>query len=175
MRIDNTIEGIFRDISIPLTNFAYNILRNKHDSQDMVSETFLKALEYIYIHKELPGKPFYFTVIRNISIDFLRKKKRIIYTEESDQLVEKDAVSSEVFDEVYEVITEELVGELLKKLSGSYANIFYLRYKYEMSFTEIGGIMGIEEGNARLIFHRARRKLEKLYHEKFKEENECEK
>lgn len=164
-----TIEDLFKQLSIPLTKFANHILRNNYDAQDMVAETFVRAIEHICIYNELPGKAFYFKVIRNLSIDTLRRKKRITYMEESEMILEAQD-QCDVFEEVYERITEELFDQLLKQLCERYANVFYLRYQCDLSFKEIGSIMEIDEGNARILYHRARKKIATLYEVQLKEE-----
>ncbi len=160
--IENNLDAIFNEMVTPLTNFAFNILKNRYDSQDMVAETFVRIIEYVYINQGLPGRPYYFKVIRNLSIDFLRRKKRNLYMEEIEIQLEQQEIR-DVFEEVYEKMTEELLTGLLKSLPERYANIFYLRYEWDLPFAEIASIMEIEEGNARLLYHRAKKKIAMLY------------
>ena len=164
------LEDIFSEISAPLTNFAFHILKNTYDAQDMVAETFVKILEYTYVYDQFPARSFYFTVIRNLSIDFLRKKKRISYIDGNEFMPEPQD-KSDTFEEVHEIFTGELIDKLIKQLPERYANVFYLRCQCDMSFSEIGDILEIEEGNARILFHRARKKMKELYELEFKEDN----
>jgi RNA polymerase sigma-70 factor (ECF subfamily) len=69
---------------------------------------------------------------------------------------------TDVFEEVNELIEKENVVKLIHNLPERYANVFYLKYTYEMSFIEIGNVMGMKENHARVLYFRAKNKLKKM-------------
>jgi len=157
----NLTEELFQSLSIPLYNFLYNILKNKHDAEDIVADTFVRILEIVYVDGKVPNKPLCFTIARNLAIDFLRRKKKVSYDSvaiEGMQITD----DLDVFEEVNKMFEENDVDGLIKQLPEVYANIFYLRFYHDLSFKEIGDIMEFSENNARVMYFRARNKLKKI-------------
>ena len=158
---NNLIELTFYELAVPLQRFIYHIVKNNHDAEDLVADTFVRILEFATINNALPNKPLCFTIARNLSFDFLRRKKKVQLLFEPKELLEIED-DTDVFEEVNELIEMESVVRLIHILPEMYANVFYLKYTYEMSFLEIGTIMGMKESNARVMYFRARKKLKKL-------------
>lgn len=161
----NLIDESFRELAIPLYKFVFNILKKQHDAEDIVSDTFVRTLEIVYSSNELPQRPLYFTIARNLAIDFLRRRKKINYNSE---VIENITIAddTDVFDEVNRIAENEEVEKLIGTLPDVYANVFYLRFSQYLSFEEIGKVMDMSENNARVIYFRARTKLKKMIAEK---------
>jgi RNA polymerase sigma-70 factor (ECF subfamily) len=158
---NNLIELIFSDLAGPLQRFIFHIVKNSHDAEDLAADTFVRILEFINIHHTLPDKALCFTMARNLSFDFLRRKKKIVLQSDQKELLEVED-EADVFEEVNELIEKENVIKLIHNLPELYANVFYLKYTYEMSFIEIGNVMGIRENHARVLYFRARNRLKKI-------------
>lgn len=144
--------------------FAYGFLKDIHMAEDIVQESF--ASIYIHRHKYKPKnsfKTYLFAIVRNKSIDFIRKNKNY----SSVNLEKIPILSTEL--EPYEILErKEEVSysiELLNKLNQDYRTAFYLYEVDGFTYKEIGEIMDKSLAQVKIIIYRARRKIQKLVKE----------
>ena len=147
-------------------SIAYNILTNREDSEESVSDTYLAAWNTIPPRRPNFLNAFLGKLTRHISIDRWRKrsaKKRgggemPLVLEELQECV----ASGENLEERYE--QKELVRQVRKfvaSLSDTERRVFVCRYWYLDSTAEIAKRFGFSENKVSSILHRTRGKLEK--------------
>ena len=135
------------------------IIRDEYLAEDIVHQAFLRIIynldkiNEIKCHKTMS---FIVIIVRNIAIDFYRKRKR------------ENNIS---FDEVEIYIEDEKSGndfilndieEAILKLPLNYLNVFKLRFSHGYSYKEIAEILEISEVNARQRISRGKKKLEEI-------------
>lgn len=114
-RIGKGDAAAFKDLydGINKTLFAYilSIVRNFHDSEDILHETYLKIRAAAHLYQP-QGKPmaWIFTIARNLSLMHLRKNKPI--SEFSMDDLENNKNFSDMMDEQDKVILTHLLSEL---------------------------------------------------------------
>jgi len=168
-QLNNSIDELFYDLSLPLQKFIFNIVKNRHDAEDLVADTFVRIIEYIDSNSEFPSKALCYAIARNLSIDFLRRKKKVyVPSDEEFMLYIQD--ECDVESEVEEIIINEYIEELVSEMPEVYSNIFLLKFSDELSFLEIGSVMGIKENHARVMYYRAKNKLKKIIEERKRNE-----
>ena len=147
-------------------SIAYNILTNREDSEESVSDTYLAAWNTIPPRRPNFLNAFLGKLTRHISIDRWRKrsaKKRgggemPLVLEELQECV----ANGENLEERYE--QKELVRQVRKfvaSLSDTERRVFVCRYWYLDSTAEIAKRFGFSENKVSSILHRTRGKLEK--------------
>ena len=102
-----------------------------------------------------------FSIARNLSIDYMRKKGR---AGNETELLETDAVSQAGAEE--ELIKSERLARLEKALSmlrDDYREALILSRYENMKYKQIGEITGCSEGAVKVRIHRALIELRKLY------------
>lgn len=123
-----------------------------------MQEAFLRALKGILrFESKSSVKTWLFSIARNCYIDEMRKKKQ---TESLDS-IENCAVH---FELEYEMLEKEMKTELnaaISSLEQRSQNIVIMRM-HGYSFAEIGQKMGFAEGSARVLNHRAMKKLKEV-------------
>ncbi len=136
------------------------LLRMVHDRDtalDLAQDTFVKAwsrLRSLRNHASFPS--WICSTARRTALDHLRRKKvrkEVSMSEES--FVERA-------DERESVLSAEglaLLEQAVCKLSERDRQLITLAYWKELSFTDVGRIMGIPEPNVRVYLHRARKRL----------------
>lgn len=142
--------------------FANSMVMNFHTAEDIVQECFAK----IYINRErykptFTFKTYLFTVIRNHSIDTLRKAK---YKKEVSIESAFDVAFLETPEKV--VLKEEnkeTVFAILNHLKDDYKIALILYAVYEMSYKDIALVMQKTAPQIKIIIYRARQKLKNLY------------
>ena len=96
-------------------------------------------------------------IAKNLWIDYLRKNKRKVELNENEELNIQSEQNIE--NEYIEREDENKVFEKIKALDEISQKVMYLRVKGEMSFKEIGDILGKSENWARVTFYRAKQKV----------------
>lgn len=142
----------FKDVYL----FVYSLSKDKHISEDITSETFLKAVKAIDSFKgNCDIKVWLFQIAKNSYYSYLRKNKNLIDIdsipeEKDDTNIEKSVYSSEESMKVHEI---------LHNLPEPYKEVFSLRVFGELSFSQIGNLFGKTENWACVTFHRAKIKI----------------
>ena len=147
-------------------SIAYNILTNREDSEESVSDTYLAAWNTIPPRRPNFLNAFLGKLTRHISIDRWRKrsaKKRgggemPLVLEELQECV----ANGENLEERYE--QKELVRQVRKfvaSLSDTERRVFVCRYWYLDSTAEIAKRFDFSENKVSSMLHRTRGKLEK--------------
>ncbi len=152
------LEKIYLEYHRDMYVTAYSILKNHHDSQDMVQEAVLKLsgnLHKILDIKCKKTRAFLVIIVRNLSLDTYNKRKGIILLEHDKvkQFPNKDEI---LIEENF--IRKEFSSEIAKyieKIYLPYADILTLRYYYELEIYEIARNLNITENNVSVRINRA--------------------
>lgn len=76
--LDSLYEAYFRDIY----RFLYSLSHDHHTAEDLIQETFFRAHLYIENYNGEKAKTWLFTVAYHAFIDYRRKHKRTVITEQ---------------------------------------------------------------------------------------------
>ena len=134
---------------------AYQYTQNKEDALDVVQDAFIKAYQNLSrFDRKREFGPWFLTIVRNQSIDFLRKRKRRRVEDLPPVLADHYAQKK----------TERRVLRLdirraMAKLADYQRTIIFLKDYQGHSYAEIAEILGIPLGTVMSRLHHARRKL----------------
>ncbi|MBC8590264.1 RNA polymerase sigma factor [Wansuia hejianensis] len=140
-------------------------------AEDIAQDVFA----YVYTYKEkykfsYSFKTFIYTLGRNKSIDYVRKQSRIDLNpldRDDERLFSEESLE----DKIIKDEEKRLLFNSLKKLNPEYERVIYLVDFEELSYKEIGKVLGKTLGQTKILIHRARNKL-KLIMEKGAENDE---
>ena len=144
---------------------------NTSEAEDITQEVFIKVWKNIKKYKkEQNFKTWVFSIAKNSTIDFLRKKKAINFSDLDSVVNEPDFDFSETIsdtnllpDEVLEKLQDsELLNNLVNKLSFQYKTILLLHYQEEMTFDEIGKVLNKPLNTVKSYHRRAILELRKM-------------
>ncbi len=146
-------------------SIAYNILFNREDSEECVSDTYLAAWNTIPPRRPNFLNAFLAKMTRHISIDRWRKrsaKKRgggeiILALEELEDCM--DSSSVETGCEKKELT--RVLNQFLSSLPETERNVFLCRYWYLDSIQTISEVSGFSQSKVISMLHRLRGKLRK--------------
>jgi len=158
------VNEIFTEYHVRLYNISLRILRSQDDAEDALAQTFLKIMDHVDQIEKIPRHetlPFCVILLRNASIDILRKNNKLVPTDFTDELSElaSDTPENRFFDNY----DRKRLLELVHQLSPEDRYLLELRLGEEMSYQEIGPLLNITEATARKRFQRALKKLQKMY------------
>ena len=135
---------------------AFHYTKNKEDAMDVVQDAFMRA--YLNLNKfdfRRKFRPWLLSIVRNLAIDLLRRRKRThtdelpaVLPERSDQTTHADR----------KLLRRE-IRDLMNELSEQKREIIFLKDYQGHSYTEIAEIMDIPLGTVMSRLHHARKKL----------------
>ena len=146
---------------------ALRLLNNPDDALEVVQTSIEKGLNHpgapALDHQEF--KPWLFTVVRNKSIDILRRKKRLPHVEH-EEYHSAAPQRHEPDSSLQQVQLKETIEQGLELLNTQQREIVLLRDYHNFSYAEIAKILGIAKGSVMSRLHRARMALREILVEK---------
>ncbi|MEZ0227442.1 MAG: sigma-70 family RNA polymerase sigma factor [Planctomycetota bacterium] len=157
-------EAVFRENEEHLFDLAYRLTGSAADAEDVVQDTFTRALEHPPERLDLPLRPWLVRVAMNVGRDLLRKRRRTRYT--GDWLpspLETDSVpaASDPPDVRYGRLESASAAFLraLEALPAKPRAVLLLRDAFGYSVRETADVLAISEPDVKTTLHRARRVL----------------
>ena len=148
---NESLNVLIRRYLKPIYNFVYTYVRSEQESEDITQEVFLKVWKNIRKFKRDKNfKTWIYKIAKNTSIDFLKKKKNILFSdidkekENEDDLLFVETIADEecLPDEIY--LKKELeinIQNILDEIPIKYKEIMELYYINEFNFREISEIL----------------------------------
>lgn len=129
--------------------FAYRIVGNAYDAEDIAQETFVKVWKHLKRFDERKSfKTWMLSIAKNTALDFLKKKKAVPFSSLVDgegghapieEVADSEMLPSELFDRADLV---SFFAAVFAKLSPHYRVVLTLHYNEQLSFREIGEVLG---------------------------------
>ena len=147
-----------------LYTIAYNILKDKPDSDECVNDTYMGAWNSIPPQKPNILKTYLSKLTRNISMKKLRyntakKRYNSQYDLAIDELRELECTTENVEDKYDEKVIAEFIGKFISELELNKRTIFLARYWYFFSIHDIARKLGYTESKVKTTLKRTRDKL----------------
>ncbi len=125
--------------------FAYTFTKNQCDAEDIVSESVVKALAAAdSIKNPQYIKPWFYRIISNTAVTFLKSKKRFQSAEE----FENDLTAEDDYSEV-------TLMSIINNLDLKYRETVVLRFLENMRISEIAEVTGVNENTVKTRLYRA--------------------
>ncbi len=145
-------EVVYRDFHARIYNLVARIVGNPDDAADITQEVFLRAFAHpIDTSDGCSVEPWLYRIAVNASYDHLRRGAARPATS-LDRVPEVAAPG----DGFAHAETARLVESCLAGLTPRYRTALVLKDLHGMSTTEIAEVMGVHQGAARVLLHRAR-------------------
>jgi RNA polymerase sigma-70 factor (ECF subfamily) len=144
---------------------CYRMTGSAADAEDLVQETWCRALERPPADRDAPIRPWLFTVATNLCIDALRKRKRERYfgpwlpsPVETDRLADVEPSAEARYSALESASAAFLLA--LEALDPKQRAVLILRDVLGLSGPEVAEVLAISPENVRVVLHRARKALE---------------
>jgi RNA polymerase sigma-70 factor (ECF subfamily) len=147
-----------------LYSYALVLTRNRTEAEDLVQETYVRALKaMVRLKAESNVKSWLFTILRNIWFNQLRHRRRAPQLVEMDLDGSNDGISVEASLNPHAIYVSEmernLVREAIQRLPPAFCEVILLREYEELSYQEIANILECPIGTVMSRLARARSKL----------------
>src|SRR6059036_1600707 len=145
-------------------SYLHMSVGNRHDAEDLTTQTFLKMLEAIgrFRWKAAPFSAWLFRIAHNLAMDHFRATKRWQPEEEVPEPEGSEESSAE--EAAFESIGRRSMLELIENLSHEQKQVLTLKFVFNLPNAEVATILGKTEGAIKSLQHRALVSLEKQIH-----------
>ncbi|HJQ50602.1 MAG TPA: sigma-70 family RNA polymerase sigma factor [Gaiellaceae bacterium] len=134
---------------------------NRHDAEDLTTQTFLKMLEKIGSFKwqSAPFSAWLFRIAHNLAMDHFRARRRWQPEEEVPEPVGDAEPSAELT--AMQTIGRESMLKLIERLSPEQQQVLTLKFVFNLPNAEVAAILDKTEGAIKSLQHRALVSLQK--------------
>jgi RNA polymerase sigma-70 factor, ECF subfamily len=142
-------------------SYLHVTVGNRHDAEDLTTQTFLKMLEAIgrFRWGSAPFSAWLFRIAHNLAMDHFRSTRRWQPEEEVPEPDADESTSAETG--ALESIGRKSMMELIDDLSGEQQQVLTLKFVFNFSNGEAATILGKTEGAVKSLQHRALVTLQK--------------
>jgi RNA polymerase sigma-70 factor, ECF subfamily len=142
-------------------SYLHMSVGNRHDAEDLTTQTFLKMLEAIgrFRWQSAPFSAWLFRIAHNLAMDHFRASRR--WQPEEDVPEPEDAIESSAEDAAFESIGRRSMLDLIENLSHEQKQVLTLKFVFNFSNGEAAKILGKTEGAVKSLQHRALVSLQK--------------
>jgi len=156
------MEEIYNTYFSPVYNYVYYKLLNRENTEDLVSQVFMKVLSNLdrYDEEKASLKTWIFRITDRTLIDFYRKKKPTVSCDNEESGLENVLFVhfEEQYDQAYSP-ARQAVKQALKQLPERDRTFIYYKYYLGVTNREIARRMDMNENTVSAILARARQKL----------------
>lgn len=152
------LEAIYSLYIQDVYRYIHSLCKNEALAQDIVQETFYRALIYLDSYKDEKIKPWLFKVAYHTFIDFVRKEKRVTYMDDVTSIPSKNV---QPLEETY--FLKKSIGDwftLLDSIPVEKRNIVLLRDYYQFSYQEIADMLGLSLAKVKVTLYRTRKEIQ---------------
>lgn len=140
-------------------NLARWLVRNDHDAEDVVQESFLKAYKAQESFRGSDPRVWMLSIVRNTAMDFLRRSKKGMAVPLEDRGHESEDRSPGPERLLLEQTRREQVRQAISHLEPEFREVVVLREIEGLSYKEIASALGIPMGTVMSRLSRARNLL----------------
>lgn len=165
--ITSDVFGRLYDLHVkPIFRFIYFKVNSQEEAEDLTSETFLRAWDYI--SKSGKGneikniRAFFYQIAGNLVVDYYRKKDLLPLA--LDAMVGNGNISDNRISHFDKIIKNEEIRDIkaaLKNIPENYCDIVIWYYLEDLKIAEISQIIRKSEGAVRVLIHRALKSLKR--------------
>lgn len=142
--------------------FVYFKVPSAEIAEDLTSEAFLKAWQYLKEKREVNDlQALLYSVARSVVIDWYRANahERTVSLDETMSFDGMEPASEKLLKQVEAGLDTTLVLEKVRCLKDEYRDVIVMRYLDELSTREIAEVLGKSPSNIRVLIHRATKAL----------------
>src|SRR6476661_7143857 len=142
-------------------SYLHMSVGNRHDAEDLTTQTFLKMLESIgrFRWQSAPFSAWLFRIAHNLAMDHFRARRRWQPEEEVPEPVGSEEPSAEL--EAMQSIGRQSMMELIEKLSPEQQQVLTLKFVFNFPNADVAKILDKTEGAFKSLQHRALASLQK--------------
>ena len=157
---NDVLAAVYRTYSREIYLYLYGLSHNRQLSEDLMQETFAKALITV-VTADTGIRAWLYKVARNLYFNTYRQDKRLIIGLENAE--NKGVIREEIEESpLSKLLRTERKKALYNKLEGKKREVLLLQYFSGLSGKDIAKLLDITTENVRILAFRGKKEL-KLY------------
>jgi RNA polymerase sigma-70 factor, ECF subfamily len=142
-------------------SYLHMSVGNRHDAEDLTTQTFLKMLESIrrFHWRSVPFSAWLFRIAHNLAMDYFRAARRWQPEEQVPEPVGSEEPSAEV--QAMQSIGRQSMSALIEHLSTEQQQVLTLKFVFNFPNAEVATILDKTEGAVKSLQHRALASLQR--------------
>jgi len=142
-------------------SYLHMTVGNRHDAEDLTTQTFLKMLESIgrFRWQAAPFSAWLFRIAHNLSMDHFRANRR--WQPEEEVPEPPDSAERSAEDEALQSIGRQSMMSLIDTLSPEQQQVLTLKFVFNFPNGDVATILEKTEGAIKSLQHRALVSLQK--------------
>ena len=154
-------EELVRRYSGPIYAFVLRMVGRPEDADDLTQDVFVQLLKSLPgARADLPLRPWIFVIARNKCLDHLKRRRAIPFSVVAHDEDEHDldlADGGPLPEELVErADLQQLLAAAVAELPDRYRSVVALRSSTDLTFAEIGAVLGLPENTVKTHFQRAK-------------------
>ena len=160
---NDVLAVVYRAYSREIYLYLYGLSHNRQLSEDLMQETFAKALITV-VTADTGIRAWLYKVARNLYFNTYRKDKRLIIGLENarNKAEIREEIEESPLSKLLTTEREEVLFKALNKLEGKKREVLLLQYFSGLSGKDIAKLLNITTENVRILAFRGKKEL-KLY------------
>ncbi len=151
------MEQVYRDHAQTVYGFLLLRTHDRDLAEELTQETFYQALRSLHkFDKSSKISTWLCAIAKNVLLKYWQKEKKQQKSKELELLHQKSTDSREKLEEQEKILA---IFRRLHTLPEDMREVIYLRLSADLSFKQIGEIMGRSENWARVTYYRGKEKL----------------
>ncbi|GMV93988.1 MAG: RNA polymerase sigma factor [Candidatus Hydrogenedentota bacterium] len=153
----NAFELLCTRLEGPLYGYAYGMVRNSHEAEDIVQESLFRLYQAMRARKLRPGgstRSFLFAIAHNLAADNRRRARPSVPLEDSFLAQHNGATESSLL--------REQLNRALADLPANHRSALMLREFGDLRYAEIAETLGASLDEVKVWIHRGRKRLATL-------------
>jgi RNA polymerase sigma-70 factor, ECF subfamily len=141
-------------------SYLHMSVGNRHDAEDLTTQTFLKMLESInrFHWRSVPFSAWLFRIAHNLAMDHFRRNRR---WQPEEEVPEPPGSEPSAEAEAMQAIGRQSLLRLIEDLSPEQQQVLTLKFVFNFTNNDVGAILGKSEGAIKSLQHRALLSLHK--------------
>jgi len=147
--------GLYDALKKPLVRYLWTFVRNSTLAEDLLQDTFLQIHRARHTYTPpRPVRPWIYAITRHVALMHLRSARR-----RKELLADNELPEIPVPPEMERYGDKATVYRFLSELPRTGQEVLILHHLLGLSFNEVGQILGIATGAAKVRAHRALKSL----------------
>ncbi len=171
----DALKDIYNDYIAYIYTCVYSVVKNKENAEDITSDFFLKLWDIA--GRYIPGnghKTWLVRIAHNMSIDFLRKRKRESLSDTMEDAMDGnlDEGKASIYDGVHdsspveaEAVSNMFLEQALSTLEEGERDVINMKIICDMTFKDIAIVLGVSMGTVTWKYQSAMKKLRRCGYE----------
>ena len=152
----HSVEQVYKEHAQTVYRYLLSITRDAHLSEELTQETFYQAVKSIGKYdSSCKMSTWLCSIAKNVLRTYQRKHPIM------DEMIEQIPLKDQTEDVVLANMSKVNIFKKLQKMEGETKDVIYFRLFGDLSFKEIGEILGRTENWARVTYYRGKEKLRK--------------